>query len=137
MKVKVLAQGAWKVIAPLADDGSCELLDSLDELGPKFDAHVLALYDIWAERIPKFGPKKLGNDLYRCVDDKAGIYEFRRGRIRVFSFIAPTGAVCVCTHAILKDSQKVNKRAVTHAKRVKEHFDAAWNAKQVRYVIDE
>lgn len=58
------------------------------------------------------------------VDQEAKIYEYRKGRLRLFWF-EDAGRVIICTHGIVKKTQKTPGKEVSKAKRIqREYFEA-------------
>jgi Phage derived protein Gp49-like (DUF891). len=96
-----------------------EQLDGFHEQ-PKQQAAAVGLEVLW-ERIPKFGPIALGTALYHQVDEKNGIFEFIKGRLRVLCFEIP-GAVCICSSVFLKQTGKTPKAEVQRAIALKEQY---------------
>lgn len=139
MRLQILHDGPWKIVAPLSGEGAevtCELLEQLEDLRNAHEASVIGLYTVW-ERINRFGPRALGTGLYHLVDEENGIYEFIKGRIRVLCFESHTGAICVCSHVLLKSSQKTPKAAIKLAIRLKAQFSTAFAAGTVQFVTEE
>jgi hypothetical protein len=137
--LQVLQDGPWKIVSPVegeGDDMTCALLLRLEELMAAYEGSVNGFYDLLT-RIDHIGPRRLGNELYRCVDDKNEIYEFRKGDLRIFSFTFG-GAICVCANVGIKKGQKVSKPDLKVAQRIQSQVAAAAGTGTLRYVkIDE
>ncbi len=113
------------MLAPIADDGCCELEAQLAafEQDKKRKASVIGFYALWV-RIPRHGPRALGTDFYHCVDSNEGIYEFIKGSLRLLCFEAD-GAMVVCSHVFLKQSQKTPAREKKRAIAIKQQYQKA------------
>ena len=122
MRLKVLYCGVWQVVAPLSDEDCCELETTLVELGnnKKRRASAVGMHALW-ERIPRHGPRALGTELYHCINEKDAIYEFIKGDLRVLCFEAD-GAIVVCSHVLVKKTQKTPARDVRRAVELKRRY---------------
>lgn len=137
MRLKTLYCGAWRVVAPLSEDGACDLETELALLAgnKKLKASAQGMYTLWT-RIPRNGPRALGTDLYHCIDDNASIYEFIKGDLRLLCFEAD-GAIVVCSHVFMKKSKKTPKREAKRAAEVKKLYQQAVLKDEVRIVNDD
>lgn len=135
MRLLVLAEKHWKVIAPIREqDGEdfCDLQDELEALRDSYDETVTGLYLIW-ERIPNVGPRALGTAIYHEAIDGTGIYEFVKGRLRVYCFEA-AGALVVCSHAIVKKGQQTAKGDKKRALKLQGQYRTAAAKGEVRLI---
>lgn len=112
MRVVVLREKRLKVAA-VADAEAVPardfLLDAPAEL--KGSARGMwALFDRYAEG----GRQKLTAELFHEADRGEQIWEFVKGRLRLYCFI-DDGAVVILTHGTLKKSQKVARQDVARA----------------------
>lgn len=83
------------------------------------------------ERVAQAGPPRNTEICHKIQDD---VWEFIKGRVRVFWFY-DEGRVVVCTHGMIKSTQRTPKSDIEHAVRVKaEYFSAK---QQGRLVIEE
>lgn len=98
MRLKTVHAGPWRIVAPMDDDGSCELWNELEALAA--DAQTVAtaakFVSIW-ERIPTQGPHELPDGMYHRIDAKHEIYEFRARRHRILCFRADGRIVVALT----------------------------------------
>lgn len=110
MRLKLLSNGTWKVVAEADSHGVCELEAALvaHQQTKQYRATVVGILALW-ERIPLEGPRRLGTDLYHCVDADHGIYEFIKGDLRLYCFEAK-GRLVVCSHVDKKSTQKTKVR---------------------------
>lgn len=137
MQLKTLYCGTWRVVAPLTEDGTCDLEAALAALAgnKKLRASVVGMGALW-QRIPPIGPRGLGTDLYHCIDDKASIYEFIKGDLRLLCFEAD-GAIVVCSHVFVKKSRKTPSRDAKRAAELKRQYQDAVLKGNVRIVNDD
>jgi len=128
------------VVAPVTEhengDLTCDFIDELERLEATFEENVAGLHAVW-RRIQRVGPRALGVSLYHEADTGTGIYEFRKGRIRVYCFESSTGAVVVCSHAIVKKGQVTAKADKKRVAALRTAFEAALAADEVEYVKGE
>ena len=130
--------GKWKVVAPVTVvDGAevCELSLELQrfEDDRQTMAAALGLHEVW-KRIDVTGPRALGVSLYHQVDEKHGIYEFVKGRLRVLCFEASTGAICVCACIFVKKTQKTPKGHVSQAIALQKSYEKAAAERLIKIV---
>ena len=72
------------------------------------------------KRFATGGRLALTAELFHEASKQEGIWQFRKGRIRVFCFL--DGANLVLTHAAIKKSQKADKRQVAEATRRRNEY---------------
>lgn len=137
MRLKTLYCGAWRVIAPLSEDGACDLDTALAQFAgnKKYRAAAVGMHALW-QRIPRTGPRALGPDLYHCIDEKASIYEFIKGDLRLLCFEAD-GAIVVCSHVFLKKSQKTPAQEAKRAANLKKQYEQAVEIGDFHIVNDD
>ena len=113
----------------------CEIEQELLAFTEQYEACVLGIVQFW-KNIPRVGPRQLGPAIYHYVDEKNEIYEFVKGRLRVLCFQSD-GAVCVCCHAFLKQSQKTPKAKVKRAVLIKKEYEAALASGKIEIQAEE
>lgn len=129
MRVRRLHQGSYTVYAACDPRGECTLLEFLDGLGADLEKdsdRMLALL----ERVAQKGPLRNDKISHKIEGD---IWEFIQGRVRVFYFYYE-GRVVVCTHGLVKKTQKTPKGDIATANRIREQYLAA---KQQGDLIEE
>lgn len=136
MRLKTLRAGKWTVVAPVDEQGQCDVLDAIVALAgdKKTRATAAGFAALW-DRIPVEGPKALGTVNYHCVDDDNDIYEFIKGSHRLLCFPA-NGRLVVCSHVIRKKSQKTKPIDKKKAASLREAYIAAAKAGQVEILPD-
>lgn len=113
-------RGKYTLLAVCDNHGEPELLKFFESLGANLEKnadHMLQLL----ERVAATGPPR-NTDISHSIQDD--IWEFIKGRLRVFWFY-DEGHVVVCTHGIVKKSQKTPAQAIEHAKNARSvYFEA-------------
>lgn len=111
---------------------TCPLLDDFE--------NVEAIYEKSRDRLLAYiaqvanaGPQTLNTAQCHVVDAKHKIYEFIAGQLRVLFFQGPTGRVVVCSHMLLKKTQKTPEQEVKKAIRAKNSYEAAEQAGLVEW----
>lgn len=134
MLLRTVYSGAWRIVAPVEDDGSCELLEELERLrsNSSTEATAAKFSAIWS-RVPAQGPHCLPDEIYHRVDDRNEIYEFVGKRYRALCFLAD-GRIVICSHLFIKKSQKTPAREKRRAIAVRERYLAA---KKLGHVVIE
>jgi phage-related protein len=123
-------QGPYTLYAACDARGACTLLEFLDGLGADLEKdsdRMLALL----ERVAQQGPVRNDKISHKIEGD---IWEFIQGRLRVFYFY-DEGRVVVCTHGLVKKTQKTPKGDIAMANRIREQYLAA--KRQGDLVIEE
>lgn len=100
-----------------------EAIDDLANVAHPFKAHAKGLKSLFV-RYAKTGTQDLTSEMFHEADKEEGIMEFKRGRLRVYCFL-DGGRIVVLSHAIVKKSQKTDKRDVEKAKRLKDAYFSA------------
>lgn len=130
MRVRRLPyQGRFAVMAVCDARGEPPLLEFLEELGPNLEKdmdHMLELL----ERVAAAGPPRNTDISHKIQGD---IWEFIKGRLRVFWFY-DEGRVIVCTHGLVKKSQRTPKRDIDQAEQARQAY---LEAKQAGALIIE
>ncbi len=124
--VGVLAEGQYKVVA-MEKGTSFPAHDFLldDQVG--FDSNRQALVQLLS-RVAEDGLDGLPTALCHQADKKHGIYEFIKGRLRLYFFRGVNGDIAVCTAGTVKKTQKVDRAMIDAAARMKaDYFDNIGN----------
>jgi hypothetical protein len=119
LTIKVLAQGKFKVVA-VSKDGDCPALDFLLERKSYVDTRAALLTLV--TRVAELGFEQVPAAWCHEADKENGIYEFIKGDLRLFYFKGRNGEIAVCTGGVIKKGRKVDKSAVTAAKRWKDAY---------------
>jgi hypothetical protein len=112
MRILILREGRFRVAA-LADPEvapSLEFLRGVPDHMRGSAAGMWALFDRYAEG----GRMKLTAELFHEANRDGKIWDFIKGRLRVYCFMEE-GALVVLTHGTIKKSQKVDRRDIARA----------------------
>jgi len=115
MRLKLLAEGSWRIVARIDHRDRCQVEEELNALAsdPKTQAVATRLQAVWAA-IPREGPHMLPVETYHCVDTENEIYEFIKGRYRVLCFRL-NGRMVVAACVFMKKTQRTPRREVNRA----------------------
>lgn len=120
MQLKILYAHRWQIVSPMEPDGRSQVEVFMDEVGPAFAANLSGLLGMM-ERHSRYGSEAFNTEQCHYVDQNEKIYEYIKGRLRFFWF-EDGDRVVVCTHGIIKKSQKTPKREIAKAIRVKNSY---------------
>ena len=113
MELKLLAKDIYRVAAVTAK-GKCPAEDFLLNLDATYRASTDGLFEL-LDRISQDGLDDISSALSREVDKNEKIYEFRKGKLRLFFFKGNGDLLVICTTGLIKKTQKVDKQAVAKA----------------------
>ncbi|HMV04987.1 MAG TPA: type II toxin-antitoxin system RelE/ParE family toxin [Accumulibacter sp.] len=77
-----------------------------------------ALFDRYATE----GRRLLSTEVFHEANKEQGIWEFIKGRLRVFCFVDTDGTLLVLTHGAVKKSRKADPMEIARAVRIKDAF---------------
>jgi hypothetical protein len=125
MKLTVLKEKRFRVAAIGIGDDSA-VLTFLKEAVPDMQgsaAGMWALFDRYADD----GRKRLTTAVFHEANKQEEIWEFIKGRLRLFCFL-DEGALVILTHGAVKKTQKADKSEVREAVHMKRaYFEAKQN----------
>lgn len=120
MRLKRLIKDRWRICAPLDAQNRTEIEIFLNELDGNYEANIGGMLALM-ERYTKLGPAGMNDALCHLANKKEKIWEFIKGRLRVYWFDAGNEiVVCVC--GCVKKSQKVDPSMVGKAIQVKNEY---------------
>lgn len=105
-------------IAAVSRNAVCKVTDFLQEPTSAYQASADGLFNVM-ERVSKDGLDQLPHSLSHFVDKKEKIYEFIKGDLRLFYFKGQDNLLVICTSVVIKKTQKVDKKQVNLAIRLK------------------
>lgn len=130
MKLKLVKSGAWSVRAACDENGRCPLLTFFGDMKKHGDKDATAMVRLLAH-VAERGPQQLGEDMSRPIRSAEGLFEFKRGKIRVFWFY-DEDRVIVCTHGLVKKGQAIEKRDLKAAVKTRQRYMDAKRQKALR-----
>lgn len=120
MRLRPLIKDRWKICAPLDVQNKTEIEIFLSELDGNYRANRNGLLVIM-ERYAKQGPAGMNDAFCHLANKKEKIWEFIKGRLRVYWFDTDDGiVVCVC--GCIKKTQKVDPSMVNRAVQMKDEY---------------
>jgi len=118
-------------VAALANDDGAEVLEFLRDVPADMRgsaAGMLALFERYAEG----GRQRLPTSTFHEASRKDGVWQFIKGRLRVYCFI-DDGSLVILTHGSVKKTQKADRGEVARAARCKQQYLAAKARGEVRH----
>lgn len=117
MKLLKLDQGQYTIHAICDKRGNADLLEFLEGLGANLQSSGAAMLRL-LERCAQHGPPK-NSDLKHNLSD--GIYELRKGQLRVLYF-TDKGRLIICSHGLIKKTGKVPKKDIDRVKKARNRY---------------
>jgi Phage derived protein Gp49-like (DUF891) len=108
-------------VAAVLKNGNCEVTEFLEELEETYHASVDGLYALIG-LVSKTGLQDVSTKLSHCVNEEEKIYEFIKGKLRLFYFKGKGDLLVVCTSGIIKKTQKVDEKQVARAVALKKQY---------------
>ncbi len=135
MRLKVLISGRWKIVSPMASDDASRIDVFLDGLAASFSANVADLVGMM-ELHSEHGAQEFNSRQVHYVDQDAKIFQYIKGRLRVFWF-EDEGRVVVCMHGIVKKDQKTPKNDIAVALRCKAAYLLAKQRNELQFIEED
>ncbi len=120
MKLKELAVGQYLVLGVM-DGDTCPAEEFLHRGEESTRASREGLL-IFLKEVAKNGLHNVPSAWMHEVDKRNKIFEFKKGDLRLFFFKGENGQIAVCTSAIVKKSQKVDRASVAYAANLKGEY---------------
>jgi len=123
LELKELAADKYRILA-IVNRGSCDVENALHEGDPATEETRISLIQ-QLMTISENGLHNVPDIWIKCVDKPNGIFEIRKGVLRLFFFKGAGDIILVCTSIARKTTQKVAQREVAKAIRIKRQFELA------------
>ncbi len=133
MKVKVLYSDKYDVVAVM-DGDDCPTEDFLENGEATTQASREGL-SIILQHIAENGLN--GASWVHEANKQEGIYEFTKGKLRLFFFKGVNNQIAVCTTGVIKKQQKADKPSVNKAIGYKKQYAQAIETNSITVVEDE
>lgn len=133
MKVKVLYSEQYEIVAVM-DGETCPTEDFLENGEATTQASREGLAII-LQHIAENGLN--GAAWVHEANKQEGIYEFTKGKLRLFFFKGANNQIAVCTTGIIKKQQKADKQSVNKAIGYKKEYSQAIETNSITVVEDE
>lgn len=133
MKLRLLLEGHYRVLAVCSGRGDCQLLEFLNQLEGNFinqADRMLNRLEVTAHQGPSRNPeicRKIGQE----------IWEFREGRLRVLWFHGEREEIIVCSHGFFKQSQKTPRIEKNRALDCRKRYLADLAQGDIDILLDE
>lgn len=124
MRLVKLYSRRYTVAAPADEDGMSEAQRFLMNAAPDMQASARGMIKLF-ERYAEGGRNLLTSDNFHEANKEEGIWEFIKGRLRVFCFMDGEDRLVILSHGAIKKSQKADKLEVAKAARLKRDYLAA------------
>ncbi len=134
LELKIHFKNRWMIVSPIESDGRSQVEIFMDDVSSNFQSNISGLM-VMMERHSKHGCETFNTEQCHYVDQSEKIYEYIKGRLRFFWF-EDEDRVIVCTHGIVKKSQKTPKREIDKALRVKTAYLLSKSSRSLQF-IDE
>lgn len=89
------------------------------------------------EHVAQNGLQGCPSAWYHEANKKLGVYEFKKGDLRLFFFKGENGEIAVCTSGVLKKGQKADKAAVARAGEYRAEYLQALKRQTYEVLEDE
>lgn len=112
IQYKKLIQGDHcSIVSKVVKNGFTEIDIFVDSLSDSFTSSIEGLYQIMEEYAKNGGELLTTNNCHKAHTEKEiSIYEYRKGRLRVYWFYdAKERNIVVCSHGVIKSTQKTAK----------------------------
>lgn len=130
MRLLILEEDRHKVCAITDDTDNCPVLEFLRTVDRSTDAErIKYLFKIYA----KNGRRGLTTEMFHEADNARDVWEFKKGRIRIYCFIHNNGLI-IASHGIIKKKQTTDRRDVDKVVRLRELFLIAQQNNDVNYL---
>lgn len=119
MKLLIVEKGVNEV-CDIVENEESAALRFLSSAAPDMQGMAKGFRALF-RRYAEAGRGKLTTELFHEVDNENGIWEFVRGRLRIFCFM-DSGRLLILTHGTVKKTKKVDRQEVARAIRCKESY---------------
>lgn len=120
MRLLILERQQNTVAAACSHREKCEVLEFLRSVPSDMAAHAKGmrlLFDRYAQR----GRTNLTTEMFHQADKQEAIWEFRKGRLRIFCFM-DDGRLVIATHGAIKKTQKADQQEIARAVEIKRRY---------------
>ena len=135
MKVRVLADDCYRILAVMSGQ-DCPVEDFLRTGEEATEASRRGLLYM-LEVVSRQGLSGLPSAWTHEANKVKGIYEFRKGRLRLFYFKGAGRDIAVCTSGVLKDGPKADRPSVERAGMLRAEYFSALQKQSIEVVNDD
>lgn len=120
MKLVALKEKRFKVAA-VVEGNEAPVLRFLQDAPSDMQGSARGMPALF-DRYATDGRRLLSSEVFHEANKEQGIWEFIKGRLRVFCFMDTDGTLLVLTHGAVKKSKKADPMEVARAVRIKDAF---------------
>lgn len=133
--LKILFKGKKCLItSPIYKGNLCYLEHFMSNLSNNYSKSLAGLI-VFMEDHSDNGRDIFNTDQCHYVHKEEKIYEYIKGDLRVFWF-EDEGKVVVCTHGVIKKSQKTRRNEINKAIRIKQSYFLNKKDRKIKYIED-
>jgi hypothetical protein len=136
MKLLLLENGQRRIAAVRDEDGACPVLQFLKE-APSCHQGSARGFGALFRRYAQGGRQLLSAELFHEADRENGIWEFIKGRLRVYCFMDGDGHLVILSHGAVKKTQKTSRQDAEQAARLRERYVLAKQEGRLEIIGDE
>ena len=130
MRLVRLVSGKYMVVTP-AQDGQPSVVEQfLMHAAPDMQVNAKGMFALF-KRYAMDGRNRFPSGNFHEANKEERIWEFIKGRLRVYCFVDSSGGLVVLSHGIVKKTQKADKQEVARALRLKCKYLEAKAAGQI------
>lgn len=134
MKIKVLYSEKYKVLGVM-DGSSCPSEDFLSDGEDDTYAGRQGL-KLFLEKVAEAGLDNCPPAWFKVANKAEGIYEFKKGRLRLFFFRGQGNSIAICTTGNVKKTKKADKSSINAAIEYRREYKAALKDNKLEFVED-
>lgn len=131
MRLLPLISERWTVLAPGNGPNDCPVLEFLKERQSNEKASVRGMRALF-RRYACEGRAGLTTDQFHLANKEERIWEFVKGRIRIYCFEDSDGALVILTHGAIKKTQKTARENLKKAVSIRDAYEDAKRKGKVR-----
>lgn len=138
IQYKKLIKGSFcSIVSKVTKDNFTEIEFFFDDLDSCFSSNIDGLLLIMKEHSNNGNVLLTTENCHRaCTENKISIYEYRKGRLRIYWFYDELNKnIVVCSHGIIKKAQKTDKS--DKEKAVKNYKDYHNNRDNIVFIEDD
>lgn len=120
MKLRLLSKKRFRVAS--VDEKNAENVETfLHDASTQWPAHAKGCYALF-DRYAEYGRQGMMADWFHEADKQCEIWQFKKGRLRVYCFL-DEGDLIILTHGSIKKSQKADSKQVEKAVKLKIQYE--------------
>jgi hypothetical protein len=133
VKLLILEHGRYKVVAKV-ESGDLPVLSFLKEVPAQMQGSAKGFLPLF-RRYAESGRQKLTSAVFHEADINGNIWQFIKGRLRVYCFMDEEGSILILSHGAIKKSQKPDPLEIKKAKRLRDAYVEARNRDELEWRV--